>query len=174
MIRVGRVRPLRGCLVLLLSLGALLLPTAQAHALDWPTFGDKVHLWSLGGSVGILLDREDRVMFMGGLDVTYAPIVPFWISAGIRSPMAPESTGVMPYVEIGGWWVVSLGVGYSVGFGRRLALHNVNGFMRGLIPLAEVGDTLLFLEPYYRPNIGFHGDHIEVSHELGILVKYLF
>lgn len=96
----------------------------------------------------------------------------FWLSAGTRLRLESDAVGaVYPYVEVGGWYLVNLGLGYSLGIaGDRSPWSNAHLFVGLPIPLTTEGTWMLpYVEPYYRPMLG---DGV-VVHELGVLIKGL-
>jgi hypothetical protein len=105
---------------------------------------------------------------MLGLDLSLF-VEHVWLSAGTRMRVESDAVGaVYPYVEAGGWKLVNLGVGYSLGVASgRSVWHNVHLFLGVPIPLGSSGPLLPFVEPYYRPMLG---DGV-VVHEVGVLVK---
>lgn len=92
-----------------------------------------------------------------------------WLSAGTRLRVESDAVGaVYPYVELGGWYLVNFGAGYTLGVASgRAVWHNVHLFLGVPIPLGTSGPILPYVEPYYRPMLG---DGV-VVHEVGVLVK---
>ncbi len=132
--------------------------------------------------VGPSVDRSAGI----GIDLTYAlthskgcsqclfpaEFYVFWASAGARYVFSDRPMTV-PYVELGTWFLLNLGLGYSVVVRRDEDLpHHLHLFVGLPIPLPLGRKTFMLFEPYYRPALqlgqgfGFH--------ELGGLVKLGF
>ena len=147
-------------------IGALLCASpAHADALPSPPH----HAATLGPSVAWVSGAEhtsDGVML--GVDLAYF-VERVWWSVGTRLRLEPDGLGAAyPYVEAGGWLLVNLGVGYSLGLeSGRSAWHNAHVFLGVPIPLGTSGPILPYIEPYYRPMLG---DGV-VVHEVGVLLK---
>ena len=127
---------------------------------------------ALGPSVAWVSGADDTPGgVMLGVDLAYF-LGYFWVSAGTRLRLESDAVGaVYPYVEAGGWLLLNLGVGYSLGISNdRSPWSNAHLFVGVPIPVPSEGKSLVpFVEPYYRPMLG---DGV-VVHEVGVLFKGL-
>jgi hypothetical protein len=95
-----------------------------------------------------------------------------WVSLGATSSIAPDQW-VAPYVELGLWLFVNVGVGYGLmnkGDGWRHGPHLFAGLP---ITLGD-GPTARHwvIEPYYRHYFSYHPRSTERANEVGLLMKW--
>jgi len=99
----------------------------------------------------------------------------FWSSLLLRVPIAEGGTGFIPGVEAGlNLMFFNIGAGYGVGIGDNLADHQMNIFVGAGLPLyTRKKNRLFYMQVYYRPIFNFAQGEMFVSHELGILFKWM-
>jgi hypothetical protein len=123
--------------------------------------------WSVGPSAAYVFHRDSHGGVMYGVDIAYMPTLPVWVGGGLRAfeSLRQVDRTLYPYVEVGAWLYMNVGVGYSLStrepFGGASGVHVFLGFP---FPIA----SRVFVEPYYRPLFAAPG----VVHELGLLVKW--
>jgi hypothetical protein len=113
---------------------------------------------------------------VSGLDLTYAINTDFpkiWFSGGLRNISGNGEKISVPYLEMGIWCFVNIGIGYSRmddGADRSgNAIHLFLGAPVGWpISSGENGHAII-IEPYYRPTFPLYGDH-NMMNEYGILL----
>jgi hypothetical protein len=147
---------------------------ARAEEAPVPVPAADDNLFVLGPSLATAPGEGQRSGFLGGVDATLT--VSFgWMSLGARARPG-ERWNVYPYAEIGVWFVVNVGVGYSLGVGPDIPLHNWHWFVGLPVPIGALGDAdipMFFVEPYYRPTMSLADPtHRSTLHELGLLVKW--
>jgi len=153
-----------------LTLG-LMFATHTAQALE-PIPSATDTLFTLGPSLAYAPGDGQRSGFLAGADATITAGFG-WGSLGARVRPG-ETWNAYPYVEVGVWFVVNFGVGYSLGLGPDASPQNWHWFVGLPIPLGSLGSSdhpLLFIEPYYRPTMSID-DPSPTLHELGLLVKW--
>ncbi|MBP7582771.1 MAG: hypothetical protein KBA61_01975 [Spirochaetes bacterium] len=93
----------------------------------------------------------------------------FWVSGGVRAVDGDEDI-LMPYGEVGVWFILAFGAGCSRIFGGNLGDYAVNLFLGMPVPLKawEREGHFIMAEPYYRYYRTVDGGF----REFGVLVKY--
>jgi len=140
------------------------------------------HFVVLGPSVGFATGGDLETAALLSVDLSYAfmtseparSFIPnikhlFWLSGGCRFLFQEEHI-YLPYVEVGGWWILNLGVGYTAAVNGPEALgdHFFHAFVGAPLPVPLLFEKIpLLVEPYYRPAFGER-----VLHEAGLLIKY--
>ena len=164
------------------ALAAILLFTVDCAAWTPPPFGWKpdsgINLGVTGAWVGA---GEMGNAGSAGAELTYfhrinAPLY-YWLSAGARVWTDGDETGVIPYVETGlSMLYFNLGAGYGPGLASaEIPSHTVNLFVGIAVPIwAPRRGRLFFVEPYYRPAWDVSGGSAPASHEVGLMLKWLF
>jgi hypothetical protein len=119
--------------------------------------------------------------FAAGVDLSYfhkihAPVY-FWISPGAKIYTKTDDTGLIPYVEAGlSALMLSVGAGYGRGFlSSNIPVNSINIFAAINIPIwVPKKGRLLYGSVYYRPVFAIKQEDFPVSHETGIMIKWLF
>lgn len=134
---------------------------------------------TVGGSAAYVHGGPFSHAFASGLEVSLfqklqSPFS-FWVTGGGKV-IAADRAVAMPYVELGiNMFLFNLGVGYGVGLPGTIGRHHLNGFVGTAVPLYfRDRNRLFFLELYYRPMLSFPLADYGVSHELGLMFKWLF
>jgi len=160
--------PLSAACALAALAPASLVPASLARADAMPAPLEQAPTLGLSGAwVSGADDTPGGAML--GVDFAYF-YEHYWASAGTRLRLESDGVGaIYPYVEAGAWYLVNVGLGYSLGLADgRKPWSNVHLFVGVPIPLATEGTWILpYVEPYYRPMLG---DGV-VVHEVGVLIK---
>jgi hypothetical protein len=138
-----------------------LLATPTVHAEDIETG------MAVGPSTAWVHWAGGNHLMMGG-DFTLAYEF-LWASMGARANVDGPRF-VVPYVEVGGWFLANTGLGYSIAFRPGGRTHFVHGFLGVPVPVPGL-ECGLILEPYYRPSLLISGGPFSVGHEAGLLIK---
>jgi hypothetical protein len=114
-----------------------------------------------------------------GVDVTLHESI-LWQSVGVKVAV-DDPRFLMPYLEIGVWFLANWGVGYSTTIADGKSSDYFNLFLGIPLPSRDWNVPRLFtktapsfLEPYYRPAFRFGGDAAPIIHEVGLLVKVMY
>ncbi len=134
------------------------------------------HTFFIGPSIATRSGNGIFPSFTPGIDLTYGQSI-FWGSAGVHLPgLGSSNREVQPYSEFGFWMGVNIGFGLSLnGLSSTNKSHLDPHLFLGTpfpVPVAtsEKKETVIVLEPYYRPSISSEDSHF--SHELGFLLKW--
>jgi len=152
------------------TLLSCLIAAGRTHAhVPVPSLSDNAVV--LGPSLAYAPGDGERSGFLFGGDATLTAGFA-WASLGARVRPGERFHGY-PYAEAGIWLLVNFGVGYSVGLGSDVPVHNWHWFVGLPIPVSALSDDdpAIFVEPYYRPTMTID-DTAPTLHELGVLLKW--
>jgi hypothetical protein len=115
---------------------------------------------------------EGRSDFAYGIDFTYFTQLKrafppyFWATAGVRAASTSGPIVVLPYAEMGTWFFLNMGFGYSAALRADTVTHYAHLFVG--LPLFPRP----IIEPYYRPAFRLAGAQAPTIHEVGLLLKW--
>jgi hypothetical protein len=123
-------------------------------------------------------DQTTSHNFVPSFDATFFKRIKrhlsFWSSLGIRVPVSRNSAVVIPYFETGFNMIIfNLGAGYGPVINNTVA-QQINIFTGIAVPLKPMQkNRVIFAHIYYRPGFNFGNGEFWMSHEVGILFKWL-
>jgi hypothetical protein len=147
------------------AVAAFVVPRAALADFHLPEHGVGV-----GATVAYGHARDLDGGLLVGVDAAAAYRI-FWAGAGARvfEPFEPDERKVLPYLEVGLWVLVNIGVGYTVDVNSGDTSASGPHFFIGVpLPFTEGFDGFLYAEPYYRATYADVG----TLHEGGAFLKW--
>lgn len=169
--------------IALFSIGLAIIISANVAAFH-PTGTPPQGGWKAGN--GLSLGISLAYVYGGGMTHAFAPGLEMSFFKKIRSPitwwgtvggkmMIADNTIANPFVETGiNLLVFNIGMGYVLGIPSTFGRHHMNLFFGCSLPVyTPKRGRLLYIQFYYRPILTFPPSQYPLSHEMGIMFKWL-